>query len=554
MVCRWNSYSCIVGTWEVIMAQPQQLKDIIRDEYMKCAKDPMYFMKRYAKIQHPIRGKILFELYPFQEKTLQDFVDHNYNIVLKSRQLGLSTLVAGYALHMMLFSTDKNVLVVATKQSTAKNLVTKVRVMYDNLPSWLKTAVIEDNQLSLRFKNGSQIKAVSAAADSARTEALSLLILDEAAFIDNIEEIWASASPTLSTGGNCIILSTPNGVGNFYHKTWVEAKTDPNSKFNPILLPWTVHPERGQTWRDEQTALLGPKMASQECECDFISSGNTVVDGDILQWYEETYTSKPKEIRGAEDAVWIWDYPDPTKTYVVAADVARGDGSDYSTFHVIDIDNVEQVAEYKGKLDTKSFGNLLVSIATEYNGALLVIENANVGWAVIQQVIDREYPNLYYSYKDLGYLDPTIHLAKQYDLKDKADMVPGFTTSSKTRPLIISKLEMYFRERTPICKSLRLVEELFVFIWKNSRAEAQHGYNDDLVMAFAIGLWVRDTAIKMRQEGILRTRASLEYMQKSTAIFNGANNVDRKAQTGWSQNFGNNKPTEDLTWLLDSKK
>ena len=257
-------------------------------------------------------------------------------------------------------------------------------------------------------------------------------------------------------------------------------------------------------------------------KCDFISSGNTVVDGDILQWYEETYTSKPKEIRGAEDAVWIWDYPDPTKTYVVAADVARGDGSDYSTFHVIDIDNVEQVAEYKGKLDTKSFGNLLVSIATEYNGALLVIENANVGWAVIQQVIDREFP--------------------------------GFTTSSKTRPLIISKLEMYFRERTPICKSLRLVEELFVFIWKNSRAEAQHGYNDDLVMAFAIGLWVRDTAIKMRQEGILRTRASLEYMQKSTAIFNGANNVDRKAQTGWSQNFGNNKPVSLFSFVTASTK
>jgi hypothetical protein len=524
----------------------KNLKDIIKEEFAKCASNPVYFMKRYAKIQHPTRGKILFELYPFQEDVVKEFNNNRWNIVLKSRQLGISTLIAGYSLWLMLFNQDKNILVIATKQETAKNLVTKVRVMYDNLPSWLKTGVQEDNKLSLRFRNGSQIKAVSAAADSARSEALSLLIIDEAAFIDDIDKIWASAQQTLATGGTAIINSTPNGVGNFYHKQWVKA-TLKESSFNPIELLWQVHPDRDQSWRDEQDDLLGPDLAKQECDGNFLASGRSVIDGELVQWYRETYVCEPKEKRGAEDAYWIWDYPDPNKTYIVVADVARGDGNDNSAFHIIDIDNLEQVAEYRGKLDTKSYGNMLVSVATEYNDAMLVVENANVGWAVIQQIIDRGYPNLYYTYKEDGYIDPSIQIPKGYDLKDKSQMVPGFTTSAKTRPLLISKLETYFRERTPIVKSARLTEELLVFVWNGSKAEAQNGYKDDLVMSFAIGLWVRDTAIKLRQEGLMKTRMSLDYMGKSTTPLKTSYQYGDD-RDGWSMNVNGNN--EDLTWLI----
>ena len=520
------------------------LKDIIKEEYAKCATNPIHFMKRYAKIQHPTRGKILFELYPFQEDVLNEFNSNRYNIVLKSRQLGISTLIAGYSLWLMLFSQDKNILVIATKQETAKNLVTKVRVMYDNLPSWLKTGVQEDNKLSLRFKNGSQIKAVSAAADSARSEALSLLIIDEAAFIDDIDKIWASAQQTLATGGVAIINSTPNGIGNFYHKQWVKAKLG-ESAFNPVELLWQVHPERDQKWRDEQDVLLGPDLAKQECDGNFLSSGRSVIDGELIKWYADTYVCEPKEKRGVEEALWVWNYPDPSKNYMVIADVSRGDGNDYSAFHILDIDSLEQVAEYKGKVDTKSYGNMLVALSTEYNDALLVIENANIGWAVIQQVIDRGYPNLYYTYKDDGYIDPLVHIPKGYDIKDKSQMVPGFTTSSKTRPLLISKLETYFRERAPIVKSSRLIEELYVFVWRGSRAEAQVGYNDDLVMSFAIGLWVRDSALKLRQEGMIRTRLSLDYMNKSTTIQKTNTFVQND---GWSMKV--NGSDEDITWLI----
>ena len=189
-------------------------------------------------------------------------------------------------------------------------------------------------------------------------------------------------------------------------------------------------------------------------------------------------------------------------------------------------------------------------MATEYNDALLVVENANIGWAVIQQIIDRGYPNLYYTYKEDGYTDPSVHIPKGYDLKDKSQMVPGFSMTSKTRPLVISKYEMYFRERVPIIKSNRLAEEMFVFIWSGGRAEAQNGYNDDLVMSFSMGLWVRDTALKLRQEGMMRTKLSLEYMTKSTPVINSANNIDTKKEAGWAMTISDDKKNEDLTWLL----
>ena len=234
----------------------KSLKELIREEYIKCAKDPVYFFKKYCYIQHPHRGKILFNLYDFQEDLMREFDDHRFNVILKSRQLGISTLAAGYSLWLMIFHKDKNVLCLATKQETAKNMVTKVKFMFDNLPSWLKLPADENNKLTLRLSNGSQIKAVSAAGDAGRSEAVSLLLIDEAAFIEGIGEIWASAQQTLATGGGAIVLSTPYGTGNWFHQTWVRAEAQEND-FLPIKLPWYVHPERDEAWRKKQDEYLG---------------------------------------------------------------------------------------------------------------------------------------------------------------------------------------------------------------------------------------------------------------------------------------------------------
>ena len=524
--------------------QKKTLKQIIKDEYVKCANDPIHFMRKYCIIQHPTKGKIYFNLYPFQEKSLDQLKDNRYNIILKSRQLGISTLTAGYSLWRMIFKSDFNCLVIATKQDVAKNLVTKVRVMNENLPKWLKGQTVEDNKLSLKYGNGSQIKAISSKGDAGRSEALSLLIFDEAAFIDKIDDIWTAAQQTLATGGDCIALSTPNGVGNWFHKQWVDAEA--GGEFNPIKLHWTVHPDRDENWREKQTALLGEKMAAQECDCDFISSGHTVVDGEVLQWYRETYAKDPSEKRGIDGNYWIWEYPDYTKSYMVVADVARGDSTDYSAFHVFDVERCGQVAEYRGKIGTTEYGNMLVAVATEYNNALLVVENANIGWASIQVALDKGYTNLYYSYKQDGYIDEEIHLKKNYDLKSKSQKVPGFSMTSRTRPLVISKLETYFREKTPIIHSKRLIDELFTFIWLGHRAEAARGYNDDLVMSFATGLWMRDTALRLKQQGIDLSKKALGHFGKSNS---GVYITTQTKPKEWKWNSGDQE-NDDLTWLI----
>ena len=521
----------------------QDIKKIIAQEYIKCAKDPAYFMRKYCYIQHPTRGRILFNLYPFQEKVLHLFRDNQYSIVLKSRQLGLSTLSSAYSLWLMLFHKDKNVLALATTQATARNLVTKVIFMYEQLPKWLKLRAVEKNKLSLRLKNGSKIQAKSSNTDSARSEAVSLLLIDEAAFVDNIEETFTAAQQTLATGGQCFALSTPNGVGNWFHLTWDKAQTGENS-FLPIKLPWTVHPERNQAWRDQQDSDLGPRMAAQECDCDFLASGDTVFEPDDMLFYEGTYQKDPLERRGVDGNLWVWEGVDYSKSYMVVADVARGDSTDYSAFHIFDIEQCVQVAEYKGKLSPKDFGNVLVGIASEYNDALLVVENANIGWATIEQVMEREYKNLYYS--STAQMESVESYMAKYE-RDK--LVPGFTMSMRTRPLVIAKMIEYVREKSVTIQSKRLIAEMRVFIWKNGKAQAQDRYNDDLLMACATALYVRDTALKLRQQGIDLARAQLSSFtnlnKRNNAVITTVGNSQKNPYI-----IDTNRGEEDITWLL----
>jgi hypothetical protein len=530
------------------MSENVNIKERIKEEFIKCATDPVYFMKKYYMIQHPQRGRQFFNLYPFQEKVLKLFQKHDYSIINKSRQLGISTLVSAYSLWLMLFNKDKNVLVIATKQDTAKNMVTKVRFAYQNLPTWLKIGTSEDNRLSLRLSNGSQIKAVSAAGDAGRSEAVSLLVIDEAAFIDRIEEIFTAAQQTLATGGGCISLSTPNGVGNWFHKTYLAAQNQEN-RFLPISLPWTVHPERNQTWRDEQDRTLGKRNAAQECDCDFATSGNTVIDPEILNWYEQNMVCEPIERRGLDKSLWIWEYADPTKYYAIIGDVARGDGNDYSAFHVIDIESLTQVAEYKSQVDTRDYANILLSVASEYNNGLLVVENANIGWDVIQTIIERGYTNIHYSYKQDQGADFSRYIDK---FNTQSGLVPGFSMTEKTRPSALEKMRDFIENKIVNFKSVRLLEELRVFIWKNGRAQAMQSYNDDLVMSFAIGMYLRETSLRFRKTAESLTYAALNSFTRTQDDSPAYNSNSNYNQNPWAMNIQtpNGEDIQDITWLI----
>ena len=240
---------------------------------------------------------------------------------------------------------------------------------------------------------------------------------------------------------------------------------------------------------------------------------------------------------------WIWEPPNYTKDDIVCADVSRGDSTDYSAFHIIEIETLEQVAEYKGRLSTRDYGNLLVNISIEYNNALLVIENNNIGWAAIQQVIDRNYENLFYMSKDLQVVDTQKHINNKINRAEK-QLVPGFTVTQKTRPLIVAKLEEFFREKSVIVHSNRLIDELFVFIYNGSRAEAMRGYNDDLVMAYAMGLWIRETALRLRAEGIDLQKKAMGSITSNQGVYTPNNNQTE----GWTWDIGKKK--ESLEWLI----
>ena len=278
--------------------------------------------------------------------------------------------------------------------------------------------------------------------------------------------------------------------------------------------------------------------------CNFLASGDTVLEPEDMSFYEETYQTDPVERRGLDGNLWIWEYPDYSKSYMISADVARGDGSDYSAFHVWDIENCTQIAEYKGKLSPRDYGAVLCGVASEYNNALLVCENANVGWSTIEEIIHRGYPNLYYGDNS------TQDTAESYASKlDHGRLTPGFTTSPKTRPLIIAKLVDYIHQKSVIIRSKRTLLELRTFIWKNGKAQAADKYHDDLVMSCGIGLYVRDTALRLRQQGLDLSRAQMGAFS----------NMNRREDTSVVKTTYAPNPyqvqdlhghTQDISWVL----
>jgi hypothetical protein len=347
----------------------------------------------------------------------------------------------------------------------------------------------------------------------------------------------------LATGGGAIVLSTPYGTGNWFHKTWVSAENNEND-FLPIKLPWWVHPERDDAWRKRQDELLGdPRLAAQECDCDFSTSGDIVFYSEWIEFIKETTVKDPVERRGVDQNLWIWEPADYSREYMVIADVARGDGKDFSAAHIIDIATNTQVAEYRGQLPPKEFGYFLTGLATEYNNAMLVVENANIGWATLDAILERGYRNLYHSPKS-DQLTAESYL-RVYE--GNSEMVPGFTMSMRTRPLCINKFREFVGDRSVTIRSKRLLEEMKVFIWKNGRPEAQQGYNDDLVMSFGIGMFLRDTSLKFQQQSLDSARAALGAVKSTKTSYTGVysqNSVDNP----YNMDVGGKN--ESIKWLL----
>lgn len=479
------------------------------NEIIKCGKDPLYFIKKYAKIQHPTRGTLPFETYPFQDECVQEFQEHRLNIVLKSRQLGLSTLSAAYAAWLAIFYKDKNILVIATKLPTAMNFIKKVKFILDNLPSWLLLPKFEPTKQSISFSNGSQVTAIPTSDDAGRSEALSLLIIDEAAFIRDFDTIWTGLAPTFSTGGSAIILSTPNGVGGQYYRLWTEAEAGQND-FNPIRIPWDKHPEHDQTWFEKETRSLPRRKVAQEYLCDFISSGDTFLQPNDLEDLRANIMD-PIEKAGHDRNVWVWSPPVAGHTYVISADVSRGDAGDYSTFHVVDADDCDVAAEYMGKVPPEKLADMLNEWGRRYNDALIVPENNTFGYFVNTKLRDVHcYKRLYYH----GHNDPWNYIPID------SNELPGFPTNQKTRVQILAKLEEMIRSKTLKTYSRRLHDQLQAFIWNGNKPMAGKDSHDDLIMSIAIACWLVEGGEGISENAKAMAIAMLEATRLHRRDFN----------------------------------
>ena len=466
-------------------------------EVVKCGTDASFFISKYVKISHPIKGPIPFKTFPYQDRCLKAFQTNRFVITNKSRQLGLSTLSAAFSLWMALFQREKNILIIATKLSTAQLFITKVKGMFESLPKWLvMPEVVTCSKSEITFSNGSKIKATPTSLSSGRGDSLSLLIFDEAAHIETIEELWLAIRPAISTGGNCIMISSPSGVGTLFHKIWIGASQGENGEGNPmpgtgtnafyrIELPWTVHPERNQEWYDKEAAEIrsakGERGVLQELKCVFGASGDSFLPLDILDILDKSIVA-PISFYGPRNDVWIWKMPVDGHKYIIGADIARGDAEDFSAFHVIDTSMDEIVAEYQGKIPPEQLATLMIDLGQRYNNALLCPELNSFGLLTSTALKKSGYKNLYYEK-----MAKNMHTA--YLDADIRDEMPGFTTNQKNREEIIAKLENSLRFGKIRIYSSRMIDEIKTLVWKtNGRAQAMKGYNDDLSMSLAISL------------------------------------------------------------------
>lgn len=462
-------------------------------EIQRCSNDPAYFLATYGKILDPVRGPLPFNLYDYQISALHDFMGNQYNIVLKSRQMGFSWLVAGFVLYVGMFFSNKNIQMISIKESTAKRLLDKVKYIYDHLPEWMKIKIVDDNKTLITFEHGSRIESIPTSEDAGRSEGVTLLVIDEAAFVRWIDKVWQAAEPTLSTGGMCILLSTPNGASGFYHRTWVEAQANTNG-FHHIFAPWWDNPVFGEgkrekviklptgkfgkkwisPWYMDRMKKLGARRVAQEIDCEFLSSGSNYFDTSILMDRFNKVVNKNlvRYVTRWNAELRIYAHPQSDSIYVMGMDTATGHGSDYSCISIREFTTWKQVASYRTQMPVAEFASRAAELGRLYNNAFVVGEENGCSIATLLQMRDvHNYPD------DMFFRDVDVD-------SQKSKEIFGWLNTQKSRRVYLNGYEKLVRENIKTFKDGRLLAELMAFIVKPSgRTEAADGYNDDMVFA-----------------------------------------------------------------------
>lgn len=550
------------------------------NEYVKCARDPVYFLNTYGYVYDITKKQVdRLTCFSYQEDMVKKFQRHQNNIVLKSRQLGLSVVTAGFVVWTLLFKIDQRILIVANDGAAAVRFLSTVKQFMDYLPKFFYDPSKDDdknNEKFLSLKNGNWVKAVASSKQAGRGEALTMLILDEVAFIENADDIWMGAGLALTaTKGKCIMISTPYGTGNLYHRTWVASQKDENS-FVGTTIHWTEHPvysigkelrkdEFGRSywwspWYENECERFNYDRIkiAQELDLSFEGSRALVIDSGILTrieqevitkanpkyYYDYTVHSGSGFVDDIKTSFLVWELPNPAGNYILSADVGRGDGSDFSTIQILDANELVQVAEYQGKIPPDLFAHMIYKVAKEYNNAYVVIEANSFGLAtclVLKNQLKYNADRIYHSKSVKKMVNHHWNVSV-----DENSEIPGFQTTTTTRPLIIASLITYMRERKIDIRSRRLVEEFKTFIYNGQKAEHAPGYHDDLIIALAIALYIRDTEFA-------NVFISKEFYKSMLDAFSHQTSTDRhplKEENKPLRTSNNQGLDDDLSWLL----
>ncbi len=362
------------------------------EEYIKCKNDIIYFAEHYFYIQTIDEGRKIIQLWDFQKKLLKAFQTPGNNkrhvCLLSARQMSKSTTASIYFCWKLLFDKDSTFAILANKEATAQEILSRIQMAYENFPLWLQKGVKEWNKKSLTLENNVKIIAGSTSSNSIRGFSISELLLDEAAFIQNglFETFWNSILPTISSGkkSKIIIVSTPNGLNHFYniYKDAVEGRND----FYPIKITWKSRPDRDEAWAERTRMNMSEKNWRQEFGCIFAGSSNTLVDGDVL----ENIITKPPIDYKYGTSFTIYEKPKDGCQYIVSVDPAKGTSDDYSTIQVLRIDHLhslEQVAIYRNNtISPDNFCQIIIGVSDYYNKSYIMIENNDIGSLVCDKV------------------------------------------------------------------------------------------------------------------------------------------------------------------------
>lgn len=451
-------------------------------EYMKCADDPIYFIENYCQIITLDRGLQPFKLYECQKKKVDFIMNNRRCILMEGRQQGKTVTAAACILHYIIFQDSKTVAIMANKSTAAREVLSRLQIMYENLPLWMQQGVKTWNKGDVELENGSRVFTAATTSSGIRGKSVNWLYIDEAAIIPNnvADDFFTSVYPTISAGETTKILltSTPLGYNHFW-KFWNESEKGKNGFVN-LFIHYSEIPGRDETWAEQQLQLLGELKYNQEVLCEFLGSSNTLINGKTLA------TLSSKEPSYFKDGLSIYQEPQKDKYYVISADVARGIGGDYSAFVVVDVTSMPYtvVAKYKhNKISPLLYPNIIDKVGRDYNDAFIMVESNDIG----QQVLDilhqeNEYENIFTTVSENGkqYITPGFGKAARL----------GVTTSKAVKRQGCFAFKSLMEEKKLLLFDAEIIQELSTFIERSGTYQADEGYNDDLAMSLVLFGWI----------------------------------------------------------------